>query len=43
MKGADKYLLPNQSTYFHIDIDAIYQPAFSPIIKADEVVGAHCQ
>lgn len=34
---------PNQSTYFHIDINAIDQPAFSPVIKADEIVGAHRQ
>jgi len=40
---ADRYLSPYQSTYFHIDINAIDQPAFSPIVKADEIVGAHCQ
>jgi len=39
----DKYQSPNQSTYFHTDINAIDQPAFSPIVKANEIIGAHCQ
>lgn len=38
-------MLENKSpdAHFHININSTDQSAFSPIIKADEVIGAHCQ
>ena len=29
---------PHASTYFNININTTNQPAFSPIIKADEII-----